>query len=60
MRKYHRDVFVISDGKTTQVIRVDSTAPIDAYGTLNAASRELPAQKTGESRYLKVYCGGQN
>jgi hypothetical protein len=55
--KYHRDVFVIVDGKTSQVIRLNSNSEIDAYDALNAASCILPPAKSGESRHLKVYCG---
>ncbi len=55
--KYHRDVFVIVDGQTNQVIRLQSNSEIDAYSALNAASRILPPAKPGESRHLKVYCG---
>jgi len=54
MKKYQRDVFVVIDGKTTQVIRLESDPRIDAFDALNAASRELP--KSNESRELKVYC----
>lgn len=54
MKKYHRDVFVIVNGQTTQVVRVESDAKIDAFDALNAASRELP--KSNEFREFKVYC----
>ena len=55
--KFHRDVFVIVDGKTSQVVRLQSNSEIDAYDALNAASRILPPANPGESRELKVYCG---
>ena len=55
--KFHRDVFVIVDEKTSQVVRLHSNSEIDAYDALNAASRILPPVKPGESRQLKVYCG---
>jgi len=60
MKKYHRDVFVITNGKTTQVVRVESAEKIDAYGALNAVARELPPSEINESRELKVYCGDSN
>ncbi|MEG5176257.1 hypothetical protein [Microcoleus sp. B3-D7] len=55
--KYHRDVFVIVDGQTSQVVRLHSNSEIDAYDALNAAARILPPPKPNESRHLKVYCG---
>jgi len=58
--KYHRDVFVITNGQTTKVIRVESHAEIDAYDALNAASPKLAAPRPGDYRELKVYCGGSN
>jgi len=58
--KYYRDVFVITNGHTTQVVRVESHTEIDAYDALKAASRKLATPRPGESRELKVYCGGSN
>ncbi|MEG5176281.1 hypothetical protein [Microcoleus sp. B3-D7] len=58
--KYHRDVFVIVDGRENQVVRLQSNSEIDAYSALNAAARILPPVKPGESRHLKVYSGEES
>jgi len=56
--KYHRDVYVLTaDDNLTQVVRLESDSPISAFAALDKVSRELPSPKSGESRYLKVYCG---
>jgi hypothetical protein len=55
--KYHRDVFIIVNDKTSQVIRLRSNSEIDAYAALNAVARILPPTKLGEARHLKIYCG---
>lgn len=58
--KYRRDVYVLTaDEVLTQVIRLESDSPISAFAALDKVSRELPAPKPGESRYLKIYCGAR-
>lgn len=56
-KQHHRDVFVIApNGQTTQVIRLESDAPIDTYDALNAASKHLKEVAPKQPRNLKVYC----
>ena len=55
-KQHHRDVYVSADGPATQVLRIESDAPIDAYDALNAASKHLEEVAPKQTRNLKVYC----
>ena len=57
-KQQHRDVFVINPitEQTTQIIRLESDAPIDAYDALNAAAKHVEEVALGQPRQLKVYC----
>ena len=56
-KQYYRDVYVSANGQSTQVIRLESDTPIDAYDALNAASKHIEKVAPSQPRDLKVYCG---
>jgi hypothetical protein len=62
MKKYHRDVFVInpSNEQTIRVIPLESDAPIDAGGALDAAAKHMKEIAPKISHHLKIYCGERN